>query len=317
MGEGAHRWWEPTPAPSARPTPKPVPSTVTQNYCGSDLAMVKEQCSEGRLDTCEYGDDCPIGFACWGNVECEVQSSQAPQNYCGTSLAMIRAQCASGNLDTCNEGDEPCKSGTYCWGDVECERAEAETPVQSPAEEQTITSFLDSFFGTNAGSSSSDSTSEDQEEEGACAAGTVPVEGFPECCVADPSFLGDGACDAHPPYNTEACGYDLGDCCRESCNPDSPFKCAAKEGDPYGPFGYFCLDPRYSAINAEKCEVEHREWVGDGGCDAEYNVEECGWDGGDCCRQSCDPTFAYYECGGTQPFDCKNPDIIYRADYVP
>ena len=143
---------------------------------------------------------------------------------------------------------------------------------------------------------------------------------MPACCVEDASFLGDGACDAYAPYNTKECGYDLGDCCRESCRPATTFACAAKEGDAYGPFGFYCLDPQHggTAIDEERCGAENREWVGDGGCDPEYNTAECGWDGGDCCRDSCDDRFAYYECGReAQPFDCQNPDIIYQAGYVP
>ena len=44
-----------------------------------------------------------------------------------------------------------------------------------------------------------------------------------------------------------------------------------------GPFGFFCIDPRHSIIDEEKCNVENREWLGDGGCDTEggYNTEEC------------------------------------------
>ena len=44
-----------------------------------------------------------------------------------------------------------------------------------------------------------------------------------------------------------------------------------------GPFGFFCLDPRFSVIDEENCKVENRGWIGDGGCDAEggYNTEEC------------------------------------------
>jgi hypothetical protein len=50
----------------------------------------------------------------------------------------------------------------------------------------------------------------------------------------------------------------------------------------------------------------------------EPNNEGGVWDGGDCCKETCDSEFSYYECGREmQPFDCKDPDIIYMADYVP
>ena len=113
-----------------------------------------------------------------------------------------------------------------------------------------------------------------------CPPGTQSVEGLPNCCIEEPSYLGDGACDPYAPYNTADCAYDLGDCCHETCNHDSAYGCVkVKEGndDEVGPFGFFCLDPRYTIIDESKCDVENREWIGDGGCDAEsgYNTEEC------------------------------------------
>eukprot|EP00970_Alexandrium_tamarense_P009379 scaffold1868_cov194-Alexandrium_tamarense.AAC.23 len=148
--------------------------------------------------------------------------------------------------------------------------------------------------------------------DGSCPEGLKAVEGLPGCCVAEPNYLGDGACDPYEPYNTEACGYDLGDCCHDSCNEDSPYGCHTREGADYGPFGFFCLDPRAgSTIDASKCLVENREWIGDGGCDggSEYNTAECGWDGGDCCEDSCDQDFAFYTCGANQPFECLMVEV--------
>lgn len=111
-----------------------------------------------------------------------------------------------------------------------------------------------------------------------CPEGTQSVEGLPNCCLEEPNYLGDGACDPWGPYNTEECAFDLGDCCYETCNHDSPYGCDTKEGEAdYGPFGFFCIDPRFGIIDESKCEIENREWIGDGGCDAEggYNTEEC------------------------------------------
>ncbi|KAL9180994.1 hypothetical protein ACHAXT_009799 [Thalassiosira profunda] len=143
-----------------------------------------------------------------------------------------------------------------------------------------------------------------------CPPGLQEVPGLPGCCLDEPNYLGDGACDPSPPYNTPACAYDLGDCCRETCNADSPYGCKTKEGEAdYGPFGFFCLDPRYSIIDEAECGVENREWIGDGGCDADggYNTAACGWDMGDCCEDACDADFSFYPCGAHQPFDCRAP----------
>ncbi|GMH61438.1 hypothetical protein TL16_g03253 [Triparma laevis f. inornata] len=54
------------------------------------------------------------------------------------------------------------------------------------------------------------------------------------------------------------------------------------------------------------CFVENRSWVGDGHCDhCEYNTEECGFDGGDCCSETCEDS-TNYACEGNN-FHCMDP----------
>lgn len=63
------------------------------------------------------------------------------------------------------------------------------------------------------------------------------------------------------------------------------------------------------ADSAAVCDVPIASWVGDGYCDIEggYNVEACGWDGGDCCSETCtDSTFV---CG-VAGYDCKDPELL-------
>jgi hypothetical protein len=84
---------------------------------------------------------------------------------------------------------------------------------------------------------------------------------YPSCNSSEPSWIGDGVCNAWP-FNTEECGWDGGDCIR--CNND-------------GYFGPYCN------LDYPNCSVPDQAWIGDDYCNGEpYNTEECGWDGGDC-----------------------------------
>jgi hypothetical protein len=266
------------------------------------------------------------------------------QNYCSTSQTLIKETCYTADPPlTCNEGDGPCPEGTFCYGNVVCvtpeenditqeiielshgpanedenEVVEEEDDEESPQADELESSPIVAIQDEDEGVAKEDEDESPKANEIGCPEGLLAAEGLPGCCVPDLSFLGDGACDPDSPFNTAECGYDLGDCCRESCNTDTHFGCKAKEGDEFGPFGFYCIDPLYTNIEVDDCIAENREWIGDGGCDPEYNTKPCGWDGGDCCKETCDSEFSYYECGREmKPFDCKDPDIIYMADYVP
>lgn len=148
-----------------------------------------------------------------------------------------------------------------------------------------------------------------------CPSGLKHVDevNLPKCCVPEPAYHGDGACDPDSPYNTAACNYDGGDCCKESCNLDSVYGCGA-ESFGYGPFGYFCQNPDLDEfIDSDECTVSDKTRVGDGRCDAGievYNTAACNWDGGDCCEQTCDDRYAHFDCGDpSYPFDCQNPSL--------
>lgn len=54
------------------------------------------------------------------------------------------------------------------------------------------------------------------------------------CCVSQPAWVGDGFCDGGD-YNSEACGWDGGDCCESTCVSSGGIVCGVN--------GYLCLDP--------------------------------------------------------------------------
>ena len=147
-----------------------------------------------------------------------------------------------------------------------------------------------------------------------CPEGMMPWEGNSECCVPNSAYIGDGACDPEAPYNTAACGYDGGDCCKSTCDAEnSAFGCTTKKGDTfgrYGPFGFYCVDPSQgeSVIISRLCDVDEPYRIGDGQCNPMYNTPGCNYDGGDCCGETCDDYHGFYECGsGVQSYVCLDP----------
>ncbi|CAN0366261.1 unnamed protein product, partial [Laminaria digitata] len=80
-----------------------------------------------------------------------------------------------------------------------------------------------------------------------------------------PSFLADGDCD--PVNNNEACGYDGGDCCQQSC-VSQWYICG-------GNWGYECVDPDYPEANYSYFFGCDEDLVGDGHCDLANNNDEC------------------------------------------
>ncbi|KAL9186071.1 hypothetical protein ACHAXT_005309 [Thalassiosira profunda] len=153
-----------------------------------------------------------------------------------------------------------------------------------------------------------------------CPDGLMPWDGNSDCCVPNPNVIGDGACDPSAPYNTPVCGFDGGDCCKGTCDQSSAFGCTTKEGDSlgeYGPFGFYCTDPSQGSdvINHILCDVEEKYRLGDGMCNPTLNTPECNYDGGDCCRETCDDYFSFYPCGsGVQGYVCLDPRFAAASD---
>ena len=65
------------------------------------------------------------------------------------------------------------------------------------------------------------------------------------------------------------------------------------------------------------CTVENIRWLGDAICDGgeNYNTEECFWDGGDCCEETCRDT-PTQSCL-TDKFNCLDPQITLSPTSYP
>ena len=92
----------------------------------------------------------------------------------------------------------------------------------------------------------------------------------------------------------------------------------ASEGQECTNLVYRCLDPAASDFNTTStCKVSAPSWIGDAYCDniGSYNTEVCGWDGGDCCIDTCEDEANYYDCGPAVT-DCRDPGSEYYFNYA-
>ncbi|CAM9375903.1 unnamed protein product, partial [Ectocarpus sp. 4 AP-2014] len=124
------------------------------------------------------------------------------------------------------------------------------------------------------------------------------------------ALVADGFC--HQAFNNAECGYDGGDCCECTC-VDASYTCG------YG--GFACIDPSAVCVDddnitegiAEGCSDGggYVASIGDGYCSDENNIEECDYDGGDCCECTC--VDAFYPCGYVA-FACIDPSAACVDD---
>ncbi len=126
----------------------------------------------------------------------------------------------------------------------------------------------------------------------------------------------DGFCQTA--LNTERCLYDEGDCCDDMaicecsgpgcfCNTDATQHCKRE----------FCIAVHCKqnalkslafCITGKVCNGDHDE-IDDDVCNTELNVEECNYDGGDCCDAT-----AECDCTGAECF-CNTDALQYCKSY--
>merc|ERR1712032_1080188 len=89
---------------------------------------------------------------------------------------------------------------------------------------------------------------------------------------------GDGNCD--DANNNCGCGYDGDDCCAKSVKGGVVKKSYCKQCK--------CIDPRNKGKVDPNCKgaCVDAKYQGDGNCDDANNNCGCGYDGGDCCKQT-------------------------------
>ena len=132
--------------------------------------------------------------------------------------------------------------------------------------------------------------------------------------------VGNGICNRGP-WNTPNCAYDGGDCCRETCQLLTQYTDSQYEPELGCTWStYECIDPsesdeftrvfdprvvgRWWSDEEEVCPATEGQTtgvVGDGVCDPVLNTKEFGFDGGDCCVETCIPNPALPE---SCMFDC-------------
>ena len=112
----------------------------------------------------------------------------------------------------------------------------------------------------------------------------------PNCkgTCGDPKYQGDGNCD--DANNNCGCGYDGGDCCKQTVKGGTVKTSYCKLCK--------CIDPKYKAKADPNCKGScgNPKYKADGNCDDENNNCGCDYDGGDCCGANVKKSYCKQVC---------------------
>jgi len=115
--------------------------------------------------------------------------------------------------------------------------------------------------------------------------GDCLIDGYPDCHVIgqDPMIIGDGTCHMEFANNPE-CNYDFGDCCLEIVREEEVNLLGNGKCDAAFNIPQCLYDLGDCIVpNLPNCHVDEPDRIGDGQCDGvEYNTRSCNYDSGDC-----------------------------------
>ena len=131
---------------------------------------------------------------------------------------------------------------------------------------------------------------------------------YPDC--PKPEYIGDMFCD--DVSNTKGCNYDGGDC----CDPYSFFfmchHCVCFNMPNLDVFGEGFIDDE----PPKRCESKQKSRIANGICEDDVNVEECDYDGGDCCSQDSNINFCD-DCLCIQPHNEVTEEWVSQCPWYP
>ncbi|MEC9465872.1 MAG: hypothetical protein VX834_08815 [Myxococcota bacterium] len=295
-------------------------NAVTEETCGDGIIQSGEACDGANLGiaTCELLGQGPGTPSC--SVDClTIEQTGCAEPRCGDGIvngdevcdgeALGALSCSGVGFEagaiTCSDSCElevtACYNPSQCacpaeWhGDGICD-ADCNGPDCEWDRGDCCASTCSSDASFECGSSGYDCQDPNAcENNGEC---DPPPTEIPDenGCVAQ--WLQDGYCDEA--NNNATCGHDGGDCCPSTCLPEQEFAC--------GVAGWDCIDPLACENTGECAPVPTcmDNWLGDGWCDEQNNIEACGFDDGDCCASTCQPDLVY-ACGD-EPYDCLDPN---------